>query len=105
MRKALIAADWPEVGRQLNHEWELRKRLTPRVTTPAIDNLIERARRTGALGSKVCGAGGGGCIASLAAPDDILAVTSALADGGATILPCKVDTDGLQLTLGPAPPA
>ena len=88
----------------MNREWELRKRLAPGVTTPAIDNLIKQARSAGALGAKVCGAGGGGCIVSLAEPTEVVAVSSALSKGGATILPCDVDTNGLQITLGVAPP-
>ncbi len=104
MRSALVAGNWPEVGHQMNREWELRKRLAPGVTTPAIDNLIKQARSAGALGAKVCGAGGGGCIVSLAEPTEVVAVSSALSKGGATILPCDVDTNGLQITLGVAPP-
>jgi len=104
MRTALVAGDWREVGHQMNREWELRKCLAPGVTTPAIDNLIKKARGVGALGAKVCGAGGGGCIVSLAEPTDVVAVSSALSSCGATILPCDVDTNGLQITLGVAPP-
>lgn len=104
MRSALVAGNWREVGHQMNREWELRKRLAPGVTTPAIDNLIKQARSAGALGAKVCGAGGGGCIVSLAEPTEVVAVSSALSKGGATILPCDVDTNGLQITLGVAPP-
>ncbi|MDP6373967.1 MAG: hypothetical protein QF463_10345 [Vicinamibacterales bacterium] len=105
MRRALVAADWPEVGRQIAREWELRKQLAPGVTTPAIDDLIGRAERAGALGAKVCGAGGGGCIATFAEPGNMAAVTAALAKGGATILACRVDTDGLTVAEGGSPPA
>ena len=104
MRSALVASNWREVGHQMNREWELRKCLAPGVTTPAIDNLIKQARSVGALGAKVCGAGGGGCIVSLAEPTEVIAVSSALSSSGATILPCDVDTNGLQITLGVAPP-
>ena len=104
MRRALEAADWPGVGHQIAAEWELRKRLTPGVTTPAIDDLIARAGGAGALGSKVCGAGGGGCIAAFADPSDVEAVTGALAEGGARILSCEVDTEGLRLVPGGTAP-
>jgi len=40
----------------------------------------------------------------LAEPADVVAVSSALSSGGATILPCDVDTNGLEITLGVAPP-
>ena len=62
MRTALERGDWDEVGRQIAIEWDNRKRLAPGVTTPAIDDLIARARAAGATAAKVCGAGGGGCL-------------------------------------------
>ena len=38
------------------------------VTTPGLDQACERARQAGALGAKMTGAGGGGCVVALA-PD------------------------------------
>ena len=104
MRRALEAADWPGVGRHIAAEWEFRKRLAPGVTTPAIDDLIARAHAAGALGAKVCGAGGGGCIMAFADPGDVGAVTQALTSGGARILRCGVDTEGLRLVPDGAAP-
>ena len=62
MRAALERRDWPEVGRQIAAEWDNRKKLAPGVTTPEIDAMLAAARAAGALGGKVCGAGGGGCL-------------------------------------------
>ena len=45
MRTALKADDWDEVGRAIAEEWDNRKRLAPGVTTPAIEDLIARARQ------------------------------------------------------------
>ena len=44
-----------------------RKRLAPGVTTPQMDRLVEKALANGGEAAKVCGAGGGGCIAFLCA--------------------------------------
>ena len=57
------------VGRAITDEWENRKRLAPGVSTPVIDDLIARARRAGATGAKVCGAGGGGCLFCFGPPE------------------------------------
>jgi len=78
-------------------EWENRKRLAPGVTTPAIDELIARATRAGAVSAKVCGAGGGGCLFCYAEPADLAAVRHALSAGGATVLDYRVETEGLRL--------
>ena len=69
MHKALDEADWEDIARLLREEWKLRRTNAPRITTPAIDRLINIARRNGALAAKVCGAGGGGCVVFLCQPE------------------------------------
>jgi D-glycero-alpha-D-manno-heptose-7-phosphate kinase len=97
MRAALERGDWDEVGRQIDIEWENRKRLAPGVTTPTIDDLIARARAAGATAAKVCGAGGGGCLFCYGAPASRPAMASALAAGGARLLEYRIETEGLRL--------
>ncbi|HEX6322681.1 MAG TPA: hypothetical protein VFZ36_03060 [Vicinamibacterales bacterium] len=98
MREALSESDWPEVGRQLRLEWANRKRLAPGVTTPDIDRMIAAAETAGALGAKVCGAGGGGCLFCFADPADIPAVRDALAGSGADLLDFQIESQGLRIT-------
>jgi D-glycero-alpha-D-manno-heptose-7-phosphate kinase len=97
MRAALTARDWDEVGRQLAEEWENRKRLAPGVTTPAIDGLVALARREGARAAKVCGAGGGGCVMFLTAPDGAGRVKDTLRHAGARVLDYRIETEGLRM--------
>jgi D-glycero-alpha-D-manno-heptose-7-phosphate kinase len=96
-RAALDQQDWRALGRYVDAEWQARKRLGPNVTTREIDALMERAHFAGALGGKVCGAGGGGCLFCLAEPGEIAAVASALTSGGATVLPVAIERRGLVL--------
>jgi len=95
MREALEGGDWPAVGRQVAEEWENRKMLAPGVTTPEIERLLAAARSAGALGGKICGAGGGGCLFCLAAPEDVPAVRDALSRAGARVLDFAIESDGL----------
>jgi D-glycero-alpha-D-manno-heptose-7-phosphate kinase len=97
MRGALERADWDEVGRQIAHEWENRKRLAPGVTTVAIDALIARAVAAGATAAKVCGAGGGGCLFCYTPPDARQAVAQALVDAGAQLLEYRIEMEGLRV--------
>ena len=97
MRRALEQADWAAAARHLADEWAHRKRLAPGVTTPGLDDLLERARRAGALAGKVCGAGGGGCLFCLIEPGTRPAVIDALAAGGATVLPFTFEAGGLEV--------
>jgi D-glycero-alpha-D-manno-heptose-7-phosphate kinase len=97
MREALERGQWNEVGRQLGEEWENRKRLAPGVTTPEIDQMMAAARDAGALGTKVCGAGGGGCLIAFADPAHTGAVREALRAHGAVPLDYHIETQGLQV--------
>ncbi|OFW06862.1 MAG: hypothetical protein A3H96_14460 [Acidobacteria bacterium RIFCSPLOWO2_02_FULL_67_36] len=100
MRHALERRDWPEVGRQIASEWTNRKTLAPGVTTPEIDAMLSAAERAGAIGGKVCGAGGGGCLFCLGDPADVPAIRRALADSGARVLDFHIERQGLTLTGG-----
>jgi D-glycero-alpha-D-manno-heptose-7-phosphate kinase len=97
MRSALERGDWKSVGRHVADEWENRKGLAPGVTTPAIDAMLQAARAAGALGGKVCGAGGGGCLFCIGEPGDVPAIRSALAAHGARVLDFRVEVDGLRV--------
>lgn len=51
---------YPEFGRLLHESWMLKRGLTELVSTRQIDETYETAIEAGALGGKLCGAGGGG---------------------------------------------
>lgn len=57
-------------GRLLHEGWQLKRRLSAKVSSPAIDEIYEAARSAGALGGKLLGAGGGGFMILFAKPDD-----------------------------------
>lgn len=64
---ALSADDWHGLSTIMQAAFPQRKQLAPTITTPHMDNLINIALANGAEAAKVCGAGGGGCIAFLCA--------------------------------------
>ena len=97
VRDALTRGDWSRVAAQINLEWKARKKLAPGVTTPMIETLIAGAFEAGASAAKVCGAGGGGCLFCLAAPQDVPAVERALTAGGARTLDYRIETEGLRV--------
>jgi len=49
-------------GGILNKYWELKKKLNSKVSDPQIDTMYKKARKAGATGGKIVGAGGGGFI-------------------------------------------
>ena len=54
--------DLADFGRLLHESWMLKRSLSTRVSTPAIDAMYETGRRAGAIGGKITGAGGGGFL-------------------------------------------
>ena len=96
MRDALLAGDWIAVGEIMRRAYPNRKRLAPNITTPYMDKLVEKALANGAEAAKVCGAGGGGCIAFLCTEGRRQDVERALsAEAGAEVLNWKVAREGL----------
>ena len=98
MRQSLASGHLDEFARLLAVEWENRKALAEGVTTPEIDTMIAAASAAGARASKLCGAGGGGCMITYAEPEDVPAVKKALVDAGATLMPFRVVQEGIQMT-------
>jgi D-glycero-alpha-D-manno-heptose-7-phosphate kinase len=97
VRAALERNAWSEVGRLVREEWEFRRRNLRTISTPVIDRIISSARRQGALGGKVCGAGGGGCLTLVIEPDARARVEAAVTAAGGTLLPLRIDRDGVQV--------
>ncbi len=54
--------DFIDFGRLLNETWQLKRKLSSKITTRDIDGVYETAVKNGAIGGKLCGAGGGGFI-------------------------------------------
>lgn len=86
MRAALLAGDLDRAGILMGREWDLRRGLVDGIETPAVAALIECGRRAGSLGGKVCGAGGGGCLAFMTPEGARLEVEQALEKEGARLL-------------------
>ncbi|MEO8574661.1 MAG: GHMP kinase [Pyrinomonadaceae bacterium] len=98
MREALYRGDWNCVGEILLAAHPHRKRLSPHITTPQMDMLIDKAMANGAIAPKVCGAGGGGCIAFFCEDGRKADVERALAaEPGAEVLNWKLAENGLQV--------
>ena len=98
MREALLADDWERVRSTMQAAYPNRKRLAPGVTTPQMETLVEKALANGAEAAKICGAGGGGCVAFLCAEGRKADVERALtAEHGAEVLDWKVAPEGLTV--------
>lgn len=77
---ALARGDISELGELMNIDHGLLNAL--QVSSPEIEELVEIARRNGALGAKLTGGGGGGAMIAVAEPERIQAIASAMRAAG-----------------------
>jgi D-glycero-alpha-D-manno-heptose-7-phosphate kinase len=61
--------DFQTFGRILDEGWQLKRGLASTITNDQIDNLYNLALQAGAIGGKLCGAGGGGFLLFVVPPD------------------------------------
>lgn len=70
-----------------------------KITTPEIDCLISAANKAGALGAKIVGSGGGGCIACIPAEGKEQEIMNALKEAGAVeVFEARVSQGAKDLT-------
>ncbi len=83
LQDALTDGDLDAAGKLIGEEGRLRYSLAPSVATDALRHADRAARKAGALGVKVCGAGGGGCLVAFAAAGRTESVARAIEATGA----------------------
>lgn len=70
--------DLIEFGELLHESWQLKRSLTDKISTPYIDEVYDTARKSGAIGGKLLGSGGGGFLLLFVKPRDQAEVKKAL---------------------------
>lgn len=96
IREALLAFDLDRVGELLAREWNCRKQLAEGVTTGQIERMVEAAASAGGVGSKIQGAGGGGCMVTLVEEGRRAAVEAALEGTGASVIRYSIAREGFS---------
>jgi D-glycero-alpha-D-manno-heptose-7-phosphate kinase len=76
----LESGDLRDFGRLLDEAWQIKRSLSQSVSTSEVDEAYAAARKAGALGGKLLGAGGGGFMMLFAEPDKHESVKKALSD-------------------------
>jgi len=94
---ALGAGDMERFGDLLHQHWEIKKRISTKMSNPDIDGWYELARHHGALGGKVMGAGGGGFFMFCTPNGRKPGVRQALASEGLRELRYTIDLEGSKV--------
>lgn len=84
-----------DFGKLLHATWEYKRTLSDKVSNPEIDSIYEKARKAGALGGKLLGAGGGGFMLLFVEPEKQAIVRDALKN--LIYVPFKFENTGSQI--------
>ncbi len=84
-----------DFGKLLHESWKIKRSLTSLISTNQIDEIYETAMKAGAIGGKLCGAGGGGFILFFAPPEVQPRIKEALKN--LLYVPFSFETGGSQV--------
>ena len=84
-----------EFGKLLDYTWQLKRGISSGISTDSIDEQYERAKKAGALGGKLLGAGGGGFLLFYVPKEKQADVKKALA--GQMYVPFSFENDGTKV--------
>lgn len=91
----LEAGNSDTFGALLHHSWQLKKRMAGQISNGTIDEMYDAARRAGARGGKITGAGGGGFLLLYAPYEKHGVIREAMA--GLQELPFRLEKDGSKV--------
>jgi D-glycero-alpha-D-manno-heptose-7-phosphate kinase len=94
-RDALVAGNVDDIGLLLDEGWQLKKQLASQISNGNLDAMYAAARKAGAIGGKITGAGGGGFLLLYCPHDRREAVRAAL--GNLQELPFRIGAEGTKV--------
>ncbi|MEK9762471.1 MAG: CBS domain-containing protein [Deltaproteobacteria bacterium] len=96
MRDHLLRGRLHEFGYALHQAWELKRQFSSKISNSQLDATYELARRHGALGGKILGAGSGGFFLFYTEPFRKYELAQALEEAGLKIRSFRFDLEGLR---------
>ena len=85
-----------DFGRLLHDAWEVKKAFSPYIAPPEVEAIYALARRHGAWGGKITGAGGGGFMVFACPFDRRLELERVLIEAGVQIRHFSFTTQGVH---------
>jgi D-glycero-alpha-D-manno-heptose-7-phosphate kinase len=96
IKDALIKGELKKFGGLLHDGWEIKRKFSPKISSSYIDDIYERAKKQGAIGGKVLGAGNCGYLLLFCNPLHQSAVIDALREKHAHLAHFDFVKKGLQ---------
>lgn len=97
----LLRGDVDRYGELLDEHWQHKRRLASKMTDATLDEHYALARRAGAIGGKLIGAGGGGFFMFYVRATERRRVLETLSGRGLRELAFRFDLDGARILLNP----
>jgi D-glycero-alpha-D-manno-heptose-7-phosphate kinase len=95
MKEAILMGHLDKIGDILDFGWQHKKQTAGGISNPIIDELYEAAKKAGASGGKISGAGGGGFMMIYAPANARYTVIKALEPFGGLFYPFDFTAEGL----------
>lgn len=96
MKEALLRGALNRIGELMHEGWHYKKEMAEGITNPVIDEIYEAARKAGALGGKISGAGGGGYMFFFCPGASRFRVIEALSRFSGEVTPFEFTSHGLS---------
>lgn len=96
MKRALLVGDTREFGALLDAGWHSKKAMADEISNPLIDEMYQEAKKAGAIGGKVSGAGGGGFMTFYCENGQKHKVAERLSQMGGEVVDFQFEPCGLQ---------
>lgn len=96
MRNHLLRGRLLQFGQCLNEAWQLKRRLSSKISNGRLDRIYEDALHCGALGGKLLGAGGGGFFIFYVPPFRKHELINGIESAGLKVRPFRFEQEGLR---------
>lgn len=95
VKPRMLEGDWERVGKLMDFNQEYLRDLG--VSSEKLETLISAAKKAGAWGAKLSGAGGGDCMIALAVSERQDAVKDAITKAGGQVIAVRANAQGVRI--------
>ena len=96
MRDQLLRGRLLDFGKTLDKAWELKRLFSQKISNSHLDSIYEGAKKNGAIGGKLLGAGGGGFFLFYVPSQYKNGLMNAMQALGNTVRPFRFEPEGLR---------
>ncbi|OGH69729.1 MAG: hypothetical protein A2754_03615 [Candidatus Magasanikbacteria bacterium RIFCSPHIGHO2_01_FULL_47_8] len=97
--RSMEANDLDKFGRLMDEHWQVKRRMSQKMSNDSFDELYDKVKSVGVLGGKIVGAGGGGFFLVYCQDGSQTAVRKIFADYSMREIDYRVDAGGTQVIL------